>query len=144
MLDLAQSFHPLWKSKAVSSVPREMQAIRSSTATCGAGGARLSSPSPQDKRSPTVSASTLGAKPYSEVKEILISLPGTAAFYIKHIQSVKGRERQSSLVGRTLLQETVRARYGCCSHTSLSSSHWEKKCPQKKMKASNAEKQTVQ
>lgn len=31
MLDLAQSFHPLGKSKAVSSVPREMQAVRSST-----------------------------------------------------------------------------------------------------------------
>lgn len=41
----------------------------------------------------------------SEIKEIMISLTAIASFYIKRVQSVKGRG-QSSLVHRALLQET--------------------------------------
>lgn len=53
----------------------------------------------------TTPVSTPGATPCSEMKEIMISLTAIASFYIKRVQSVKGRG-QSSLVHRALLQET--------------------------------------
>lgn len=69
-------------------------------------------------------------------KEILISLPETLQFYIKHIQSVNGRETQSSLVVRTLPMLEC---YRCCSSKLPVSLDCVKNCQGKAVKTSNAE-----
>lgn len=51
----------------------------------------MPSPGLQEEGTPTGSIGTLG-------KEILIALSETLPFYIKHIQSVNGRETHPSLV----------------------------------------------
>lgn len=71
-------------------------------------------------------------------KEILICLSETLPFYIKHIQSVNGRETQSSLVVRTLPMLEC---YRCYSSKFPISSDWVKSCQGKAVKTSNTETQ---